>query len=115
MPTLNLLYVEDNAILRATICEYLEDLGHAVTARGNAEEALAALATQRFDVLLSDVSLPGRSGLELVREAAAMQPALRLVLATGHTLDRELDQLGLPVQLLAKPFDLDALEAVLNV
>ncbi|GAA5786173.1 response regulator [Chitiniphilus shinanonensis] len=114
MSALHILYVEDNAMLRATIAEYLADLGHVPVAVASAEDALAELQRQRFDVLLSDVSLPGLSGIELVRDAARQQPGLVLVLASGHDLSAEADLVGVPVQLLPKPFDIDALEAVLE-
>ncbi|TJZ72032.1 response regulator [Chitiniphilus eburneus] len=114
MPVLNILYVEDNAMLRVTIAEYLSDLGHLPVAVGSAEDALTELHRHRFDVLLSDVSLPGRSGIELVRDAARLQPELVLVLSSGHDLSADAELLGVPVELLPKPFDIDALEDVLD-
>ncbi|HSC81066.1 MAG TPA: response regulator [Chitinolyticbacter sp.] len=110
----HILYVEDNAMLRATVFDYLEMLGHHVQAVSNAEAALGALAQSRYDVLITDASLPGRSGLELIQDAVQMQPTLHLILASGHDLVDEAAQLGFPVRLLAKPFDLDALENVIE-
>ncbi|UXY15371.1 response regulator [Chitiniphilus purpureus] len=111
---MNILYVEDNAMLRATIADYLDELGHEAVAVASAEEALGELQHGRFDVLFTDVSLPGRSGIELAREAVVLQPEMALVLASGHDLAQERDRLGVCATLLPKPFDLDQLEQVLG-
>lgn len=81
---LRILVVEDDDIVRATAADLLrEQLGHDATAVPTAEAALAAFDSGRFDVLFTDVSLPGRSGLELARDASDKQPGLGVIIASG--------------------------------
>ncbi|WP_188701212.1 response regulator [Silvimonas iriomotensis] len=110
---LSILYVEDNEMLRATIVEYLvEELSLPVTPVASAEAALAALAQAHYDVLLTDVSLPGRSGIELGRDALARYPDIHLIISTGHDVSGFVQNMP-NTQCLPKPFDLDHIDAVL--
>ncbi|KPC49084.1 response regulator [Amantichitinum ursilacus] len=111
---LSILYVEDNAMLRATLLEYLEETGHQVVAVATAEDALVELDRQRFHILLTDVSLPGKSGIELGRETYARFPETRIILATGFDLANDQSKINIPgATLLPKPFDLDRVDDAL--
>ncbi|OJT21622.1 hybrid sensor histidine kinase/response regulator [Archangium sp. Cb G35] len=81
---LRILLVEDDPDIRESACELLEVLGHHVRAVASAEAAQEALGSTGFDVLFTDVSLPGRSGVELAREAVLHHPGLRVIIASGH-------------------------------
>lgn len=78
------LVVEDDWLVRTTVAEMLQLRGHEVFEAGDATRALEILAGQAVDVLVSDVSLPGMSGVELVAEARGRFPELAAVYATGH-------------------------------
>lgn len=110
---LRLLVVEDNADARYLVCETLRALGHEVEAVASGEEALPVLAASQFDVLFTDVSLPGMSGVELARQARQQAPQLALLFASGYgeELTRRLD---FPAQCLQKPYDIEQLQAVLD-
>ncbi len=110
---LSILYVEDNEMLRATIVEYLEEMSLPVTPVASAEDALEQLARHDFDVLLTDVSLPGRSGIELGRDALTLHPQMHLIFSTGHDVAGLVHNLP-NTQCLPKPFDLDDIDTVLN-
>ncbi|MBB5189365.1 CheY-like chemotaxis protein [Silvimonas terrae] len=110
---LSILYVEDNEMLRATIVEYLEEMSLPVTPVASAEDALERLARQHFDVLLTDVSLPGRSGMDLGRDALTLYPDIHLIISTGHDVSGFVQNMP-NTQCLPKPFDLDDIDAVLN-
>lgn len=79
-----ILLVEDDEDIRESACELLEYLGYGVWATSSAEEAQEALAAGCFDVLFTDVSLPGRSGVELAREAVRQCPEMGVIIASGH-------------------------------
>jgi CheY-like chemotaxis protein len=66
-----LLVVEDEPDTRAAVAQFLQDYGAAVTAVGSAREALEQLWTRSFDVLVSDIGMPGMDGYELIRELRA--------------------------------------------
>ncbi|MDB5758797.1 MAG: hypothetical protein JWM30_2086, partial [Burkholderia sp.] len=109
---LRILVVEDNEDSRILVCELLNTLGHTVTGVGSAEEALDALKQDGYDTLFTDVSLPGMSGVELARKAAAMAPGIAIVFASGYgaSISAHLD---IPSRSLAKPYDIHQLRAVL--
>ena len=109
----SILVVEDNADARQMCCELLETLGHEACGVESAEAALAQLAARRFDVLLTDVRLPGVDGLELARTARVAYPAIRIVLSSGYAgFDAEAAELD--ARMLRKPFDVEALQQALS-
>jgi len=64
----------------------LEDFGYSVRRTGSAEEALAVLESgDSFDLVFSDVRMPGTGGLELARTLAARYPGLPVLLTTGYS------------------------------
>jgi len=110
---LHMLVVEDNADARYLVCETLRALGHEVHAAATGEDALPELARQSFDVLFTDVSLPGMSGVELARQALKQAPALQLLFASGYG-DELTRHLEFPAQSLQKPYDIEQLQAALD-
>lgn len=110
---LHLLVVEDNADARYLVCETLRALGHEVESVASGEEALPLLQQQRFDVLFTDVSLPGISGVELARQALRQKPQLALLFASGYG-DELTRHLEFPSLSLQKPYDIEQLQAVLE-
>ena len=101
------LLVEDDAIMRAHLGGQLRELGCEVTACPGAAEALAELAAgRRFDLLFTDVVMPGMSGIELAQRARAMRPGLRILLSSGYTFEamQHADELGPGVRFLNKPY-----------
>ena len=69
---MNILLVDDHAMLRAGLCRILvDDLQATVDEAANATEALQQMAAQNRDLVLLDISLPGRSGLDLLPELRA--------------------------------------------
>lgn len=108
----NILVVEDHADARFLVCEMLDILGHRCTAAADAEQAQALLAQGDFDVLFTDINLPGMSGVELARHALITRPALKIVFASGHggTLGQYVE---FAATTLAKPYDLLQLEKAL--
>jgi len=110
---LRILFVEDNEYLRETLAAMLEEDDREVRACASAEEALAAFGEQVFDVVVSDVSLPGMSGIDLARQLLTRQPALWVILSSGYALDKGLQTLGPNVRSLPKPFELEDMDTLL--
>ncbi len=108
------LLVEDDALIRGATAEVLQEAGHVVVDAASAEEAMAALQTALIDVLVTDVHLPGSSGLELAARAAELRPGIRIVVASGDIGAVEGKLPG--AYLLAKPYGArDVLAAVVDV
>jgi two-component system, NtrC family, response regulator AtoC len=113
---MDILFVEDHDESRAVISKILASGGHRVTAAANIEEALSFLSSFRFDVLLSDISLPDGSGLELVAAAKKKQPLRKAVALTGR-MQPELREAGLRAgfdEYLTKPIDFYDLRSLLS-
>jgi CheY-like chemotaxis protein len=114
---MDVLLVEDNVEVSLITVEYLTELGHQATAVAAAEPALAQLAERRFDAVMTDVSLPGMSGIDLAKELVKQYPKLPVVISSGYgTLDVQqiLGQRRPSVFLLPKPYDMPMLERTLN-
>jgi PAS domain S-box-containing protein len=109
-PQRRILLVEDEPIVRATSKQLLQQLGHTVLAAADAESAFVVLAAEPFDVLITDVELPGISGTVLAQRALQQHPELHIIYASGH--DRTVDMEG--GVLLKKPYDIHSLQATLD-
>jgi len=77
------LLVEDEGAVRELLSSALERNGFDVVTAGSAEEALT-LASPAFQILLSDISLPGMSGVQLARQLRRSLPSLRVLLMSGY-------------------------------
>ena len=84
MATGRVLVVDDERFFREYLGDALASAGYQVESAASADEALACLAEGRFDLLLTDLVMPGRDGLELVREARQRDPSLAAVAITGR-------------------------------
>jgi len=115
-PAIRVLLVEDQAEVRETSQQLLELLGCQVEAVPSAEAAAAALKASRFTVMMTDISLPGRNGLELARDAGTLQPGIKVVLSSGYAQPPVAGGAleGLATWNLPKPYGLVELEALLN-
>lgn len=106
---MRLLLVEDKDSFRRLLIQALADSAWSVTAVGDPVEAFAALQQSPFEVMVTDLRLPGFSGLELLKRAKRIQPSLRVVLmsAFGEPHDIVEAMRWGAEDFLPKPFDLD--------
>jgi PAS domain S-box-containing protein len=106
-----ILLVEDNASVRRTFERLLNRLGYAVTAAASAEEAAQRAMATDFGLLLTDMMLPGRSGVELADHLRERRLDLRVILMSGYTEDEAIRRTAAErrIRFLHKPVDLDTL------
>lgn len=114
-----ILVVEDDALLLGAVSRALERLGHATVKALTAEEALALLATQEIDAVISDIGLPGMSGTELLATVLRdpRHRALGMVLWSGSGADTSPAAHALQaqgVEVLSKPAVVPVLVAALE-
>ncbi|HEX8699731.1 MAG TPA: response regulator [Myxococcaceae bacterium] len=112
--SLRILLVEDDEDIRLSASELMQELGHTVRDVATAEAALEVLVAERFDVLFTDVSLPGLSGLELASQATRQHPKMRVLVASGHHLAGDTEDSVPGAVLLPKPYTLDQLKRALT-
>lgn len=107
---LRTLFVEDNAELREQIGCLLEEEGLKLVSCASAEEALQAYAPEKFDLVVTDVSLPCISGVELARAILRRSPQAWVVFSSGYPMGNDLSDFGPHVRALLKPFELQDLQ-----
>ena len=107
-----LLYVEDNVQIAEITCMMLEDIGLEIIQAASAEEALAIVGEGEgpppFDIVLTDVVMPGLSGVQLARRLNRRWPNLPVVLVSGFSDELAMGYGG-QYELLRKPFTRGAL------
>jgi signal transduction histidine kinase len=110
-----LLVVDDEARQMEALCRTLTPEGYDVTGFSVPEHALAALQAQPFDVLLTDLMMPGMDGLALLRAALQIDPDLVGVMMTGQgTVASAVDAMKIgALDYILKPFNLSAIRPVL--
>jgi two-component system nitrogen regulation response regulator NtrX len=103
------LVVDDEAGVRTSLAAILGDEGYAVETVGSGEEALAALESRRYDVVLLDVWLPGADGLEVLRRIRGADSDLPVVVISGHgTIETAVKAVRLGAQdFVEKPLSLE--------
>ncbi len=113
--SLRILVVEDNPDVGKFAISALADLGHAIVFARDAEEALDILdgQTTRFDVVFSDVMMPGMTGIELGLEIRRRYPEIAILLTSGYSevISREGSH---GFDLLRKPYSMGELAAALQ-
>ncbi|MCX2898481.1 sigma-54-dependent transcriptional regulator [Pseudomonas mandelii] len=108
---IKVLLVEDDRALREALADTLLLAGHDYVAVGSAEEALTAVTKDAFNLVLSDVNMPGMDGHQLLSLLRARQPQLPVLLMTAHgAVERAVDAMRQgAVDYLVKPFEPKAL------
>lgn len=98
-----ILLVEDEPYALEALVEMLEAEGYAVTPCVSGDQALIALEHDSYDVLLTDVVMPGQNGTEIARHACTVRPSIQVILMSGYVPDSALLQPGW--LFLHKPMD----------
>lgn len=104
----HILLAEDDESLRKFLASALVRAGHSVADFGDGGEAYARIQEAPFDLLLTDIVMPGMDGIELAKRAAALNQALKIMFITGFAAVALHPASGAPKQakVLSKPFHL---------
>jgi len=111
-----ILVVEDETIMRESLRDWLTDDGYRVETAKAGEEALEAIAEQDFGIVILDLKLPGKDGIEVLREAKERRPQLKGIIITAYPSIEtavEATKIG-AIDYLTKPVSLDALEELIR-
>ena len=118
-----ILLAEDDESVRAFVTRALTHRGHEVTAVGDGEAAVKALKAQTYDLMLTDIVMPGLDGLALAETAARINPRMTVLMMTGFAEARERadgarGQQSPVADIITKPFSLqqicNAVDAALS-
>ncbi len=103
------LIVEDEDGIQNLLKRVVSMLGHDVFIAATGAEALRSAEQQNPDLIISDLSLPGKpNGIELVRALRALNPARPMVVTTGYTVGERMEAIHAEgvEHILGKPFDI---------
>lgn len=108
-----ILLVDDDPLLRETVAAALKTAGHEVMEARDGVKALQQFSRRRPDLIITDIFMPERDGLETIIAVRKLQPAIPVIAMSGHSDDSSLylhvaHKLGAQ-HILAKPFTLDEL------
>lgn len=104
----HILLAEDDNSLRNFLSAALRKAGYTVSDYEDGETALSALEQDVFDLLLTDIVMPGMDGIELARKAAELDPGMKIVFITGFAAVALSSESKTPEgsKVLSKPFHL---------
>ncbi len=110
------LIVEDETIMRESLRDWLKEGGYEVDTAGSGEEALQKIREKEFGVAVLDLKLPGKDGLEVLREATAQNPKFKGVIMTAYpSVETAVEAMKIgAVDYIVKPFTPDALEKAIQ-
>ncbi|HTC25322.1 MAG TPA: response regulator [Gemmatimonadales bacterium] len=116
---LRILLIEDDRPIRELLTRMLVAAGHHVTPASNGDEGLAVWRDQGADVVLTDIQMPGISGIEVMRQLRTAAPKLPIIAVSGGARSSDIDLLGKAglvgtVGLLQKPFTGATLQAAIT-
>ena len=114
MTPLNILYVEDNALVREVTYELLAQPHRQICACDSAEQALEKFSAEPFDLVITDVSLPEMSGIDLARAILRVKPRMPIIIASGYALDFGVENWGANVCSIIKPFETAQIEDLIG-
>jgi len=114
-PVATILIVDDEDVVRNALYEFFAG-EHTCDAAATAEQALTYLSVQHYDVVVTDYSMPGLSGLDVLAHVRQTQPNTPVILISGlSTKDRAQELIAMGAfDYLVKPFRLKEVEMCLN-
>jgi DNA-binding NtrC family response regulator len=112
----HILLIDDEVIALSNLSHVLEREGYAVTACENGESGLAAMQSTLFDLVLTDLRMPGIDGMDVLRHIRETTPEVPVIMITGHaTLDSAVEAMKAGAHhYIAKPFRLDEAREVVR-
>lgn len=114
-----ILIVDDEELVRLTIRQFLERAGHEVTEAGNGNEGLRQVEAVRPDLVISDIIMPDREGIETIHKIRQDHPGIKIIAISGGGRIGTTDFLEIAAKVgadrtLAKPFTRDTLLQAVN-
>lgn len=110
------LVVDDEAIVRESIRDWLKDAGYQVSVAESGEEALKMIQKQNFGVMILDLRLPGITGIDVLKKARTLKPDIKSIVITAYPTmltQEEAAKLG-AIDYLVKPIFPDKLEELIR-
>jgi DNA-binding NtrC family response regulator len=112
----SILIVDDNREIRSILEEYLREEGYLAQGAADGKEALEKYAETPFDLIITDLNMPGMTGIELIREIAKGDNTTEFIIITGYaSLDSAIESVKAGAfDYLVKPFRIEELKVVIK-
>ncbi len=109
------LVIDDDALMRETLAEALQALGHTVSAASGGPEGLALLEREAHDIIILDFAMPGMNGADVAVHAAKIRPGVPIVFSTGYSNTTAIEAAaGRDAIVLRKPFMIETLDRTIG-
>jgi CheY-like chemotaxis protein len=114
-----ILLIDDDDAVRTMLRLTLTEFGHAVTEARDGVQGLALFSAGEIDLVITDIVMPGKEGIEVINELRLLDPALKIIAISGGGRVGPMDYLRIAsflgaAKVLAKPFSNEELLAALN-
>ena len=110
------LIVDDNREIRTILEEYLREEGYVAEGAGDGKEALAKHGSAPFDLIITDLNMPGMTGMELIKAISKEESATEFIIITGYaSLDSAIEAVKAGAfDYIVKPFRIEELRVVIK-
>jgi DNA-binding NtrC family response regulator len=111
-----ILIVDDNREIRTILEEYLREEGYAAQGAGDGNEALAKHGESPFDLIITDLNMPGMTGMELIKAISKQESTTEFIIITGYaSLDSAIEAVKAGAfDYIVKPFRIEELRVVIK-
>ncbi len=111
-----ILIVDDNREIRLILEEYLREEGYAAEGAGDGREALTKHSDARYDLIITDLNMPGMTGIELIKEIGKEESTTEFIIITGYaSLDTAIEAVKAGAfDYIVKPFRIEELKVVIK-
>jgi two-component system response regulator FlrC len=116
MKNKHILIVDDDQAMRLALSESLQSCGYETEAAKNGTDAIHLFSKKKFDLVVSDMRMPGMTGMEVLKSVKKMSPDVPVILITAYgTVSTAVEAMKVgAAEFIMKPFSLDDLEAVVK-
>ncbi|MCI0471055.1 MAG: sigma-54 dependent transcriptional regulator [Candidatus Aminicenantes bacterium] len=113
---IKILVIDDDVSIRNMLSIVLKKSGYEVTAADSSESALKRLKTESFDLIISDIKMPGISGIELLKKTKTLHPEVPVIMITAFASANDaVEAMKLGAEdYITKPFNLDELKLIID-
>jgi len=111
-----ILIVDDEEIMRSFLLDVFVDEGYDLDLAANGEEALEKISQNKYQLIITDIRMPGVDGTEVLRKAKEVNPKTEVIIITGYAtpqIKQKCQRLG-AAYYIAKPFQINQIRALVN-
>lgn len=111
-----ILIVDDEEIMRSFLLDVFVDEGYELDSASNGEEALEKISRNFYQLIITDIRMPGVDGTEVLKKAKEVNPQTEVIIITGYAspqIKQKCQRLG-AAYYIAKPFQINQIRALVN-